>query len=33
VVIDKGQVAGVLAGSPVIDERGVLGQVTRVTPS
>ncbi|WP_291590960.1 rod shape-determining protein MreC [Comamonas sp. UBA7528] len=32
VVIDKGQVAGVLAGSPVIDERGVLGQVTRVQP-
>lgn len=32
VVIDKGQVAGVVAGSPVIDERGVLGQVTRVQP-
>ncbi|MEG2047229.1 MAG: rod shape-determining protein MreC [Comamonas sp.] len=32
VVIDKGQVAGVMAGSPVIDERGVLGQVTRVQP-
>ncbi|MDR3005547.1 MAG: rod shape-determining protein MreC [Acidovorax sp.] len=32
VVIDKGQVAGVLPGSPVIDERGVLGQVTRVQP-
>lgn len=32
VVIDKGQVAGLLAGSPVIDERGVLGQVTRVQP-
>lgn len=32
VVIDKGQVAGLIAGSPVIDERGVLGQVTRVQP-
>lgn len=32
VVVDKGQVAGVLPGSPVIDERGVLGQVTRVQP-
>lgn len=32
VVIDKGQVAGVIPGSPVSDERGVLGQVTRVQP-
>ena len=32
VVIDKGQVGGLVAGSPVIDERGVLGQVTRVQP-
>jgi len=30
VVIDKGQIHGVAAGSPVIDEAGVLGQVTRV---
>lgn len=32
VVLDKGQVAGVEAGSPVLDELGVLGQVTRVQP-
>ena len=32
VVIDKGLLAGVLAGSPVLDESGVLGQVTRVYP-
>ena len=32
VVLDKGQVAGVQPGSPVIDELGVLGQVTRVQP-
>lgn len=32
VVVDKGQIHGVLAGSPVIDESGVLGQVTRVYP-
>ena len=32
VVIDKGMAQGVLAGSPVIDESGVLGQVTRVHP-
>lgn len=31
-VIDKGQSAGVAAGSPVMDELGVLGQVTRVQP-
>ena len=33
VVIDKGAVNGVVAGSPVIDEAGVLGQVTRVYTS
>ena len=33
VIIDKGLLQGVLAGSPVLDERGVLGQVTRVYPS
>ena len=32
VVIDKGRLAGVSAGSPVIDAAGVLGQVTRVHP-
>lgn len=32
VIIDKGLTQGVLAGSPVIDESGVLGQVTRVLP-
>ncbi|HUR89253.1 MAG TPA: rod shape-determining protein MreC [Ramlibacter sp.] len=32
VVIDKGLAQGVEAGSPVIDESGVLGQVTRVMP-
>jgi rod shape-determining protein MreC len=32
VVIDRGQTHGVLPGSPVIDEFGVLGQVTRVYP-
>jgi rod shape-determining protein MreC len=30
VVIDRGTANGVVAGSPVIDEAGVLGQVTRV---
>jgi rod shape-determining protein MreC len=30
VFVDKGSREGVLAGSPVIDERGVVGQVTRV---
>src|SRR6185295_18212455 len=30
VIIDKGAAQGVDAGSPVIDESGVLGQVTRV---
>ena len=33
VVIDKGIVDGVVSGSPVIDETGVLGQVTRVYTS
>ncbi len=32
VVIDKGLAQGVEEGSPVIDESGVLGQVTRVHP-
>lgn len=33
VIIDKGLIQGVSPGSPVIDEAGVLGQVTRVYPS
>jgi rod shape-determining protein MreC len=32
VIIDKGLTQGIVAGSPVIDETGVLGQVTRVHP-
>ncbi|MDO8250704.1 MAG: rod shape-determining protein MreC [Rhodoferax sp.] len=32
VIIDRGLIAGVTAGSPVLDESGVLGQVTRVYP-
>lgn len=32
VVIDQGSSHGVMLGSPVIDESGVLGQVTRVYP-
>lgn len=32
VVIDKGMAQGVEPGSPVIDESGILGQVTRVHP-
>ncbi len=32
VIIDRGSLNGVLAGSPVLDETGVLGQVTRVYP-
>ena len=32
VIIDKGIVHGIAAGLPVIDESGVLGQVTRVLP-
>lgn len=33
VIIDKGLLNGVSAGSPVLDEAGVLGQVTQVYPS
>ncbi len=32
VIIDRGLLKGVVAGSPVLDETGVLGQVTRVYP-
>ena len=32
VVLDRGQLGGVALGSPVMDEAGVLGQVTRVFP-
>lgn len=32
IIIDKGATQGVVGGSPVIDETGVLGQVTRVYP-
>lgn len=32
VIIDKGLAQGVALGSPVLDESGVLGQVTRVHP-
>jgi len=32
VVIDRGQTHGIQPGSPVIDDQGVLGQVTRVYP-
>lgn len=32
IIIDKGLVQGVELGSPVLDESGVLGQVTRVHP-
>ena len=32
VMVDKGQMQGIKPGSPVIDEGGVLGQVTRVYP-
>ncbi len=32
IIIDKGTAQGIVAGSPVIDESGVLGQVTRVLP-
>ena len=31
-IIDKGMAQGIQAGSPVIDEAGVIGQVTRVHP-
>ena len=33
VVIDKGQVDKIEPGSPVLDEKGVIGQVTRVYPT
>ncbi len=33
VIVDQGLAAGLTAGSPVIDESGVLGQVTRVYPT
>lgn len=32
VIIDRGQAQGIEPGSPVIDDQGVLGQVTRVYP-
>jgi rod shape-determining protein MreC len=32
IIIDKGLAQGIEAGAPVIDESGVLGQVTRVMP-
>jgi rod shape-determining protein MreC len=32
VMVDKGQLQGIKPGSPVIDDAGVLGQVTRVYP-
>ena len=32
VIIDRGMTQGIEAGSPVVDELGVLGQVTRVYP-
>jgi rod shape-determining protein MreC len=32
VIIDKGAIAAVQAGAPVIDETGILGQITRVYP-
>ncbi|MBP3979555.1 MULTISPECIES: rod shape-determining protein MreC [unclassified Acidovorax] len=32
VVVDRGRTAGVELGAPVLDEKGVLGQVTRVHP-
>lgn len=32
VVVNKGQVAGVEPGSPVMDDMGMMGQVTRVLP-
>ncbi|MBX9958792.1 MAG: rod shape-determining protein MreC [Burkholderiaceae bacterium] len=33
IVIDKGLIHGINTGAPVLDESGVLGQVTRVYPS
>ena len=32
IVLDKGSLQGLLSGQPVIDETGVIGQVTRVFP-
>ena len=32
VIIDKGQQHGIAAGQPVIDQRGVIGQITRIYP-
>lgn len=32
VIVDRGSVDGTVPGSPVLDERGILGQVTRVYP-
>ncbi len=32
IVIDRGKINGVLPGSPVLDEHGLLGQVTQVMP-
>ncbi len=32
IIIDKGQLQGIAPGSPVVDESGVLGQVTNVYP-
>jgi cell shape-determining protein MreC len=29
-VLDKGALNGVVQGSPVMDEKGILGQITRV---
>ena len=31
-ILDKGQLQGIVEGSPVVDARGVVGQVTRVYP-
>jgi rod shape-determining protein MreC len=31
-VLDKGALSGVVQGSPVMDEQGILGQITRVHP-
>lgn len=32
IIVDKGQQSGIVAGQPVIDESGVVGQVTRIFP-
>ena len=31
-IVDRGSVDGIVSGSPVLDENGILGQVTRVYP-